>query len=100
MYRAGMEGILGIHREGKELTIQPCIPSDWPKFEVRVKVDETEYFITVVQSVDPIHSLDTKNSLVEKNMSAVVDDMDIQIINNIVRVPLDGETHKLNISLL
>ncbi|WP_417532447.1 GH36-type glycosyl hydrolase domain-containing protein, partial [Marinobacter lipolyticus] len=68
MYRAGMEGILGIHREGKELTIQPCIPSDWPGFEVSVKVDETEYFIVVVQSVDCADSSNVsgplKNSLV------------------------------------
>jgi cyclic beta-1,2-glucan synthetase len=104
MYRAGMEGILGIHREGKELTIQPCIPSDWPGFEATVKVDDTEYFITVEQSADQAHSLETegalKGSLLEKDMSAVVDGMDIQITNNIVRVPLDGGTHRLNISYL
>jgi len=63
MYRAGMEGILGIHREGKELTIQPCIPSDWPGREATVKVDETEYFITVEQSTDQSHSSETEGAL-------------------------------------
>lgn len=100
MYRAGMEGILGIHREGKELTIQPCIPSDWPGFEATVKVDETEYFISVEQSVGGLKTKAAlEGSLLEKGIHAVVDGMDIQIINNIVRVPLDGEMHKLNISL-
>ncbi|MBU1464986.1 MAG: hypothetical protein KJ883_01455, partial [Gammaproteobacteria bacterium] len=104
MYRAGMEGILGIHREGKELTIQPCIPLGWPGFEATVKVDDTEYFITVEQSADRAHFSKTEDpiedSLVRSGIRAVVDGMDIQITNNIVRVPLDGGTHKLNISYL
>ncbi len=104
MYRAGMEGILGINREGKELTIKPCIPLDWPCFEVSVKIDKTEYFIAVGQLVDLVDSSGSKASvedslIVEKNIRAVIDGMDIQISNNIVRVPLDGKMHKLNISI-
>lgn len=104
MYQAGMEGILGINREGKELTIQPCIPLDWPCFEVSVKIDKTEYFIAVVQVVDLVDSsnagVSVEDSLIaEKNIRAVIDGMDIQITNNIVRVPLDGKIHKLNISI-
>ena len=32
MYRAGVEGILGIRREGDFLVIDPCIPDAWPGF--------------------------------------------------------------------
>nr|WP_241557065.1 hypothetical protein [Marinomonas hwangdonensis] len=102
MYRAGMEGILGIHREGKELTIQPCIPSDWPGFEASVKIDKTEYFISVKQVGDQTQLLKKKNTLERADRSgvrAVVDGMDIQITKNIVRVPLDGGAHRLNIHL-
>ena len=43
MYRAGIESILGIRREGDFLVIDPCIPADWPGFEVTVNVASTRY---------------------------------------------------------
>jgi cyclic beta-1,2-glucan synthetase len=49
MYRAGVEGILGIRREGKSIIIEPSIPSDWPEFSVAINVDETQYDIRVVR---------------------------------------------------
>ncbi|WP_233958287.1 GH36-type glycosyl hydrolase domain-containing protein [Pectobacterium versatile] len=48
MYRAGIEGILGIRREGSELVLSPCIPDDWPGFEAQVAVGESRYCIQVV----------------------------------------------------
>src|SRR3546814_3993411 len=47
MYRAGVEGILGIRREGSFLVVDPCIPSAWPGFEATVKVGSTHYDIRV-----------------------------------------------------
>ena len=57
MYRAGVEGILGIRREGSDLIIEPCIPADWPGFEATVTVDGTRCSIRVVRdggAVGPI----------------------------------------------
>jgi cyclic beta-1,2-glucan synthetase len=34
MYRAGIEGILGIRLRGAALEIDPCIPRAWPAFEI------------------------------------------------------------------
>ncbi|WJV52453.1 glucoamylase family protein [Prodigiosinella aquatilis] len=48
MYRAGIEGILGIHREGDRLIICPCIPSHWPGFEAAVTLGDAHYAIRVV----------------------------------------------------
>src|SRR3546814_19248000 len=47
MYRAGVEGILGIRREGSFLVVDPCIPTAWPGFEATVKVGSTHYDIRV-----------------------------------------------------
>jgi cyclic beta-1,2-glucan synthetase len=47
MYRAGLEGILGIRREGDMLIVDPCIPSDWPGFEAAIKVQATSFDIRV-----------------------------------------------------
>lgn len=47
MHRAGIEGILGIRREGKELVINPCIPASWQGFEATVNLANTRYAIRV-----------------------------------------------------
>ena len=50
MYRAGIEGILGLRREGAALVVAPCIPRAWPGFEAEVKVGSTRYDIRVETS--------------------------------------------------
>ena len=40
MYRAGVEGILGIRREGAFLVVDPCIPAAWPGFEATVELQQ------------------------------------------------------------
>ncbi|MFZ3130130.1 MAG: glycosyl transferase family 36, partial [Desulfosporosinus sp.] len=47
MYQAGLEGILGITRRGERLYLQPCIPKDWPEYEVTYRWVETTYQIKV-----------------------------------------------------
>jgi len=34
IYRAALEGLLGIQREGSTLRIHPCLPADWPGYEL------------------------------------------------------------------
>lgn len=87
MHSAGMEGILGINREGLMLTIQPCIPSSWAGFEVTVKVENTDYNIVVKQST--AHA--------EYRIYAVLDDKEIKAVNEIIRTPLDGKSHQLTV---
>jgi cyclic beta-1,2-glucan synthetase len=47
MYRAAVEFILGIRREGDSLTFKPVIPSAWPGFSAVIKLDGTEYAVKV-----------------------------------------------------
>ena len=47
MYRAGIEGILGIRREGAFLVVDPCIPAAWPGFDATVRLGATCYDIRV-----------------------------------------------------
>src|SRR6185369_11161665 len=35
MVQAGVEGILGIRREGMSLLVDPCVPAHWPGYEAR-----------------------------------------------------------------
>lgn len=47
MYRAGIESILGFHRRGKHLVLSPCIPPQWPGFEITFKYASARYEIVV-----------------------------------------------------
>ena len=48
MYQAGLEGILGIKRRGERLYLKPCIPKEWPEYEVIYRWRETTYQIKVL----------------------------------------------------
>jgi len=47
MYRTAVEGILGIHRRGAVLRINPCIPRAWPGFEVSFTHGSSRYHIAI-----------------------------------------------------
>jgi cyclic beta-1,2-glucan synthetase len=47
MYRAGLEWILGFRVRAGTLTMAPCIPRDWPRFEIRFKHGSARYEILV-----------------------------------------------------
>lgn len=46
-YRAGIEFILGLQRHGAFLTLDPCIPTYWPRFDVTYRSGATYYEIAV-----------------------------------------------------
>jgi cyclic beta-1,2-glucan synthetase len=45
MYRAGLEAILGVTREGSLLRIKPCVPTSWTEFELSTQFGSTRYEI-------------------------------------------------------
>lgn len=47
MYRAGLENILGLDVRGNELRLAPCIPPEWPEFELRYRFGSAEFHIVV-----------------------------------------------------
>jgi len=47
LYRAGLEWILGFHKQGDALRIDPCIPKDWERFKITYRHGTTPYEITI-----------------------------------------------------
>src|SRR3970282_156177 len=47
MYRAGLESMLGLRRRGATFSVNPCIPSSWPEYEVIWQFLSTRYEIAV-----------------------------------------------------
>jgi cyclic beta-1,2-glucan synthetase len=43
MYRVGIEALLGFRLEGDAFTLSPCIPKDWPGFELTYTREGTRY---------------------------------------------------------
>ena len=47
LYRAGVEAILGLHPQGDQLVIQPCLPSKWTQVSVRYRYKTTTYDLDI-----------------------------------------------------
>ncbi|MEO8531291.1 MAG: glycosyl transferase, partial [Deltaproteobacteria bacterium] len=47
MYRAGIEGLMGLTREGDSLRLAPCFPKAWPDVRLRITLDGTTFDIHV-----------------------------------------------------
>ncbi len=49
-YKTGIENILGFHKLGDKLIIEPSIPSEWATFTIRYRYGETTYVIKYTQN--------------------------------------------------
>jgi cyclic beta-1,2-glucan synthetase len=47
MYRAGLESILGLTRRGSAFSLDPCVPSSWPAFQIDWRFGASRYVIEV-----------------------------------------------------
>jgi cyclic beta-1,2-glucan synthetase len=85
MYRAGVEGILGLRREGDFFVVDPCIPSAWPGFEATIVVGQTRYDIRVENSGPSGRGV----------QRAWLDGTEADPVEEHFRFPLDGRQHGL-----
>jgi cyclic beta-1,2-glucan synthetase len=87
MYRLGLEAILGVRRAGDALTVDPCVPADWPGYEVTYRDGATVYQIHVENPNGASHGV--------KQM--MIDGKDLPE----KEIPLlqDGEEHKIRVLL-
>jgi cyclic beta-1,2-glucan glucanotransferase len=87
MYRAGLESMLGLRRRGDTFSIDPCIPSSWPEYEITWRVRGTRYLITVSNPERQCRGV----------LEASLDDVPIDA----TAIPLvdDGRTHQVRIVL-
>ncbi|MET1022719.1 MAG: glucoamylase family protein [Pseudoxanthomonas sp.] len=49
MYRLLTESLLGLHRRGDRMRITPCMPADWPGYQLRYRLGASVYVIEVIQ---------------------------------------------------
>jgi cyclic beta-1,2-glucan synthetase len=87
MYRAGIEGILGIRREGSFVVIEPRIPPEWPGYEAAIQMGSSRFEISVVNA-------SSSGGVIAR---AILDGAEIDCSEGYVRVALDGAPHHLSI---
>ncbi len=85
MYRAGVEGILGIHRQGNLLLVQPCIPGAWPGFQATVRIAAAVCSIEVRAA----------GSSGGQEPHSVLDGVRRPHSGTPVAIPIDGRSHHL-----
>ena len=89
LFRSGVEGILGIRREGEWLIVDPCISSQWPAFEATITLGETQYVIRVENPTQANRSI----------KQAQLDGSAFDCANGQVRLRLDGKAHRVTLTL-
>jgi cyclic beta-1,2-glucan synthetase len=89
MQRAGIESILGLRLHGAFLYLDPCIPKNWPTFELVVHQQSGRYEITV----------DNLAGVGRGVCFAELDGMEIADRPLRVRIANDGAVHHLRVRL-
>ena len=87
MYRAGVEGILGMQREGDALVVDPCLPVDWPGFEASVRVGAAHLTIGV----------DNRGGALRGRWAATLDGVALAPEGGVVRAPFEAGSHDLRL---
>jgi len=89
LYRAGVEGLLGLRRHGDMLSIQPCIPRSWPGFRATLRHGASRYDI-VVENPDDVSGGVSR---------LVVDGVRLAAGEAMVRLVDDGRRHSVVVTL-
>jgi cyclic beta-1,2-glucan synthetase len=88
MYRVALEAILGVSIVNGQLRINPCIPHEWPGYEVNVRLEHARCVVTV----DNPHRICQGVERVELD-GVVVDS------RNPIAVPRDEGQHTIRVVL-
>jgi cyclic beta-1,2-glucan synthetase len=90
MYRAALEWVLGLRVQGENLLFDPCIPHNWPEFEIVFRHRSSRYEISVENPLG-----------VSRGILAAKLDGKMLPAEKISLIPLadDGQTHTLRVIL-
>ncbi len=89
MYQAGIEWILGFRLRGATLVMDPCIPRDWPRYEIDFRYRSARYEIVV----------ENPNGVSRGMASAELDGRTLPAGDAAVPLADDGATHRVRVVL-
>ncbi len=89
MYRAGIEGILGLTRNGDTLLLDPCLPTIWPEVSLKVTLGTFLLDVTVINA----------NGAGRGVTKALLDGAEIACDGGALSVPVTEGEHHLQLTL-
>ena len=89
MHRAGIENILGLRMQGAIIQLDPCIPKDWPRFEMTIRYRSASYAIRVENPAGVTRGI----------LSAELDDKAISVRPLSLPLHDDGVIHRVLVRL-
>jgi cyclic beta-1,2-glucan synthetase len=89
MQRAGIETIIGLRIQAATLHLNPCIPSSWPGFEIKLQHGDTHYEITV----------ENPDGVQRGIAAATLDGQAIRVQPLILALKDDGTPHHLHVRM-
>jgi cyclic beta-1,2-glucan synthetase len=89
MYRAGIEGIVGLTRRGDSLCLNPCFPPTWPELKVTITLGAARYSVSILNPDATGRGIKSAR-LNGDDVSAAVDGLTI---------PLQDGSHQLTVVL-
>jgi len=89
MYRAGIEGLLGLTWQQPVLRLNPCFPRDWPQVSATVRHGDTHFEIVIDNGAGAGHGIS----------SARIDGTDTAIDVTGLALPLSGGKHRVEVTL-
>ena len=89
MYQAGIDWMLGIRKTGNTLSINPCIPREWPGFQLRYLHGATPYHIDVANP----------RNVMQGVAQIELDGKRLEPANSVVHLSDDGVVHEVRVVL-
>lgn len=88
MYRAGLESILGLKVAGTRLDIEPCLPPEWDRVDVRYRFGGASYQIAI----------EADCAVPRRVGQVIVDGRDEPTLR--LRLEDDGGTHRVTVRMV
>ncbi len=89
MYRAGIEGILGMSRKGDLLCLNPSLPRGWAEVTVTITLGDARYAVSILNP----------DAIGGGVRSAVLNGANLEVDPDGVEVPLRSGSHQLTVRL-
>jgi cyclic beta-1,2-glucan synthetase len=90
MYRAAIEGLLGLRRRGETFAVDPSIPSMWPGYTMTWRFGDTHYRLTVAnpeRRCRGVRSATLDNVAVDPNAIPLRDDRQLHVVEIVLGAP-------------
>lgn len=87
LYRAAVEAILGIRRQGDRLYVEPALPSRWPGYSARLRLGNATYNISVERSKGDRAALEVDGKTRRVPWVELVEEGEVEVV---VRIACGG----------